>query len=186
MLLGVWVGLSIVFQLSFIKYVGLCGFSLPISLIMIDRMYILCVIIIIKSKVWTITVYYCLGLGHETMVCAVCLSIFLYLFEHVYCWLVGAPRCSNRGVCYFCSIPIGPVHTATSPPAPGDSYLFYHDVAEISDLSQSEALNLVMWRVRVMQPTTLSPWRRGSSWPQFNVQENGSMKCHLKYIAGQD
>ena len=23
-----------------------------------------------------------------------------------------------------------------------------------------------------------SPWRRGRSWPQFNVQENGSMKCH--------
>ena len=37
--------------------------------------YILCLIIIIKSEVWTIT--HCLGLGHETMVCAVCLSIFL-------------------------------------------------------------------------------------------------------------
>ena len=37
--------------------------------------YILCLIIIIKSKVWTIT--HSLGLGHETMVCAVCLSIFL-------------------------------------------------------------------------------------------------------------
>ena len=36
---------------------------------------ILCLIIIIKSKVWTIT--HCLGLGHETMVSAVCLSIFL-------------------------------------------------------------------------------------------------------------
>ena len=55
---------------------------------------------------------------------------------------------------------------------------FYHDVGEISDLSQSEAPNLVMWRVRVMQPMTPSPWRRGRSWPQFNVQENGSMKCH--------
>ena len=29
---------------------------------------------------------------------------------------------------------------------------FYHDVGEISDLSQSEAPNLVMWRVMVMQP----------------------------------
>ena len=28
-----------------------------------------------KSEVWTIT--HCLGLGHETMVSAVCLSIFL-------------------------------------------------------------------------------------------------------------
>ena len=35
--------------------------------------YILCLIIIINSEVWTIT--HCLGLGHETMVCALCLSI---------------------------------------------------------------------------------------------------------------
>ena len=42
---------------------------------MIERIYILCLIIIIKSEVWTIT--HCLGLGHETMVCAVCLSMFL-------------------------------------------------------------------------------------------------------------
>ena len=38
------------------------------------RWYTLC-LIIIKSEVWTII--HCLGLGHETMVCAVCLSIFL-------------------------------------------------------------------------------------------------------------
>ena len=55
---------------------------------------------------------------------------------------------------------------------------FYHDVGEISDVGLSEALNLVMWWVRVMQPTTPSFWRRGRSWLQFNVQENGSMKCH--------
>ena len=36
----------------------------------------LCLIIIIGSEVWTIT--HCLGLGHETMVCAVCLSVFLW------------------------------------------------------------------------------------------------------------
>ena len=58
----------------------ICGavcFSLPISLVKIERIYILCpiIIIIIKSEVWTIT--HCLGLGHETMVWAVCLSIFL-------------------------------------------------------------------------------------------------------------
>ena len=45
--------------------------------------------------------------------------------------------------------------------------LFYHDVGESSDLSQSEALNLVMWIVRVMQPMTPSPWRRGRSWLQW-------------------
>ena len=71
---SVWVRLSIFSQLSIIQYVGLCVFSLPISFVMIERIYILCLIIIIKSEVWTVT--HCLGLGHETMVCAVCLSIF--------------------------------------------------------------------------------------------------------------
>ena len=41
---------------------------------MIERIYTLC-LTIIKSEVSTIT--QCLELGHETMVCAVCLSIFL-------------------------------------------------------------------------------------------------------------
>ena len=45
----------------------------------IERIYILCLIIIIKSEVWTIT--HCLGLGHEAMVCAVCLSIFLWICD---------------------------------------------------------------------------------------------------------
>ena len=45
----------------------------------IERIYILCLIIIIKSEVWTIT--HCLGLGHETKVCAVCLSIFLWICD---------------------------------------------------------------------------------------------------------
>ena len=74
-LLSLWVRLSIFSQLSNIQYVGLCVFSLPIPLVMIERIYILCLIIIIKSEVWTIT--HCLGLGHETMVCTVCLFIFL-------------------------------------------------------------------------------------------------------------
>ena len=72
---SVWVRLSIFSPLSIIQYVGLYVFSLPISVVMIERVYILCLIIIIKSEVWTIT--HCLGLGHETMVSAVCLSIFL-------------------------------------------------------------------------------------------------------------
>ena len=78
---SVWVGFSIFSQFSIIQsiiiqYVGLCVFSLPTPLVMIERIYILCLIIIIKSDVWTII--HCLGLGHETMVCAVCLSIFLW------------------------------------------------------------------------------------------------------------
>ena len=52
-----------------IKLHELNVFSLPIFFVMIERIYILCLIIIIKSEVWTIT--HCLGLGHETMVCAV-------------------------------------------------------------------------------------------------------------------
>ena len=40
------------------------------------QIYILCLIIILKSEVWTITHY--LGLGHETIVSAVCLYIFLW------------------------------------------------------------------------------------------------------------
>ena len=57
---SVWVTLSIFSQLSIMKYV---------------RIYILYHIIIIESEVWNIT--HCLGLGYETMVCAVCISIFL-------------------------------------------------------------------------------------------------------------
>ena len=45
-----------------------------------DNIYILCLIINIRSEVWTIT--HCLGLGHETMVCAVCLSILLSKSKH--------------------------------------------------------------------------------------------------------
>ena len=45
---SVWVRLSIFSPLSIIQYVGLYVFSLPISLVMIERIYILCLIIIIK------------------------------------------------------------------------------------------------------------------------------------------
>ena len=72
---SVWVRLSIFSPLSIIQHVGLYVFSSPISLVMIERIYILSLFIIIKSEVWTTT--HCLGLGHETMVSAVCLSIFL-------------------------------------------------------------------------------------------------------------
>ena len=83
---SVWVRLSIFSPLSIIQYVGLYVFSLPISVVMIERIFILCLIIIIKSEVWTIT--HCLGLGHETMVSAVCLSIFLFnRFVEVRAWV---------------------------------------------------------------------------------------------------
>ena len=80
---SVWVRLSIFSPLSIIQYVGLYVFSLPISLVMIERIYTLCLIIIIKSEVWTIT--HCLGLGHETMVSTVCLSIFFQNVSEIAC-----------------------------------------------------------------------------------------------------
>ena len=78
---SVWVRLSIFSPLSIIQYVGLYVFSLPISLVMIERIYILCLIIIIESEVWTIA--HCLWLCHETMVSAVCLSIFFFKRVHI-------------------------------------------------------------------------------------------------------
>ena len=52
------------------------GIDLPICLVMILRIGVLYFIIIIKLEVWPIC--HCLGLGHERMVCAVCLSILLW------------------------------------------------------------------------------------------------------------
>ena len=48
---SVWVRLSIFSQLSIIQYVELCVFSLPISFVMIERICMLCLIVIIKSEV---------------------------------------------------------------------------------------------------------------------------------------
>ena len=68
------------------------------------REYTLCLIIIIKSEVWTII--HCLGLGHEGMAYAVCLYIFLQ-------WSILSIRPT-----YFTSlmIPWACVHSNTSWP----------------------------------------------------------------------
>ena len=75
---SVWARLSLFSPWSIIQNVGLCVFMFT-HLSCDDweniYIYILCLIIIIKSEVWTIT--HCLGLGHETMVSAVCLFTFL-------------------------------------------------------------------------------------------------------------
>ena len=65
--------------LSVIHYTirGAVCFQFTHFLVMIERIYMLCLIIIIKSEVWTITHF--LGLGHDTMVCAVCLFVFLWV-----------------------------------------------------------------------------------------------------------
>ena len=71
---SVWVRLSSFSQLSIIQCMG-CVFPVyPFPLWWL-REYTLCLIIIIKSEVWAII--HCLGLGHKTMVCTVCLSISL-------------------------------------------------------------------------------------------------------------
>ena len=80
-------------------------YSLPIPLVMIEIIYILCLIIIIKSEVWTIT--HCLGLGHEAMVSAVCLSIFLEIERGRYI-TPKAPVCDRR--CRTCDVTDDEMH----------------------------------------------------------------------------
>ena len=70
-------------QLSFIHYMGLCVFSLPNSPVMTWEC-VLYLIIIIKPEVWIIN--HCLWLGHETMVCAVCLTMFLFTEHDFECY----------------------------------------------------------------------------------------------------
>ena len=74
-LLSLCLRLSQFSKLSFMQYRGLWVFSLPIYLLMIARICVL--YLIIKSGVWLILL--CLGLGHETMVCIVCLSVFSWV-----------------------------------------------------------------------------------------------------------
>ena len=66
--------LSKLSQLSFIHYMLLCVFNLPIYLMVIVRIRAPYLIIIIKSEVWPIC--HCLGLSHEISLCAVCIFIF--------------------------------------------------------------------------------------------------------------
>ena len=71
-----------ILSIIFMQYMGLCVFSLPMSLMVIVRIPVFDLIIIIKSEVWSIC--HCLGSVHETIVCALCLSIFL-ISQH---WLL--------------------------------------------------------------------------------------------------
>ena len=66
---------------------------------MIERIYILCLIIIIKSEVWTIT--HCLGLGHETMICAVCLSVFLLKWSVIWYAIWRSCNGHSKNTIYF-------------------------------------------------------------------------------------
>ena len=86
-------------RLSFMQYMGLWVFSLPITFEMIVRIDVFYLIIIIKSEVWPIS--HCLGLGHEMMVCTVCLSMFLWE-PAAFLWnkYVNTLRSKQRG-CHF-------------------------------------------------------------------------------------
>ena len=64
-----------VLLIIFMHYMGLCVFSLSISLVMIVKICVLYLIIIIKMEIWMI--YHCLGLGHEIMLCSLCLALLL-------------------------------------------------------------------------------------------------------------
>ena len=68
---------------SFVQHMCLRVYNLPISLVIIVTIYVIHLIIIITSEVWTTS--HCLGLGHETMVCAVCLAMFFYTTSHCIC-----------------------------------------------------------------------------------------------------
>ena len=58
----------------FTQHMGLYVLRLPIFLMKIVRIRVVYLIITISSEVWPIC--HCLALGHETMIRAVCLSIF--------------------------------------------------------------------------------------------------------------
>ena len=70
-----------------------------------SRECVLYLIIIIKPEVWIIN--HCLGLGHETMVCAVCLTMFLWNILG----MIGLTPCTQGSFFYFldpCLLAISP------------------------------------------------------------------------------
>ena len=68
-----------ILSIIFVQYMGLRVFSLSSFLMMIARIGVLYLIItIIKSEVWPIC--HCLGFDRETMICTVCLSIFVWCY----------------------------------------------------------------------------------------------------------
>ena len=66
-------------QLSWMHYMGLCDFSLPITVSMIVRMVVLYFILLLASNrtIWINS--HCSGLSQETIVCAVGLTMSLFM-----------------------------------------------------------------------------------------------------------
>ena len=111
-----------------------------------NRIYILCLIIIIKSEVWTIT--HCLGLGHETMVSAVCLSKFLWI-----CDMAGLLRGTFVSWLYLPRIW----------PSVTDMQYYYHARYPTDDWFLAYMFSLVYFSVEVclegVFPRSVSTWR---------------------------
>ena len=161
---SVRVRLSIFSPLSIIQYVGLYVFSLPISLVMIGRIYILCLIIIIKSEVWTITHF--LGLDYETIVSAVCLSIFLSI-----CDMAGLLRGTFVSWWYLPRIW----------PSVTDMQYYYHTRYPTDDWHLAYMFPLVYFSVEVclegVFPHSVSTWRDSCArvyaymwrWPSYCI-----------------
>ena len=72
-------------------YMGMCVFSLSISLLMIAIMIILHLISIIKWEI--LHIKHCSALGHETLICAAYLSMFL---GHIHGGISHIPNDSTR------------------------------------------------------------------------------------------
>ena len=77
---SVWVRLSTFSQLSMIQYMWLCVFGLPIYPMMIARIYTLSYY---HHQIGSMIYYPLFRVRNETMECAVCLSIFLYIYCQV-------------------------------------------------------------------------------------------------------
>ena len=75
--------INLFYELSYMPYVGLIACSLPISFPMVVRIYVLNLIIIIKSEISIISL--CLGKGHSVIHCMAC-----YLLPHYICTTIGS------------------------------------------------------------------------------------------------
>ena len=69
---------------------GCTFYNWPTLVLMNERIYVLHLIVIIKSEVSAFPIDHCLGIGHETMVCAACFYIFLWN-----CDMIGLLRETN-------------------------------------------------------------------------------------------
>ena len=79
---SVWVRLNIISQLSVIQYMELCVLSLPISLVMIERIY---TVSYCHHQIGSMNYSPLFRVRSWTIVCAVSLSIFLHTVSRTHC-----------------------------------------------------------------------------------------------------